>query len=186
MSPERPGGAASDQCAAGTKTKPETGGKNAFRRWSPTMPPPKQLDDIQGKSKWWTNRSPLRFLKIKTSTRASSPRSPCCKPRSNVVDDQVRRCYIRHPITGTVLLKLAEPHEMTVPVNPCIPSPEWTNWNCAPTSAANNCRQIQIGKQVEVLIDEDKENNKKLTEPSAGFPIKPEFTPKPFRPRKNG
>ena len=139
---------------------------------------PKQLDDIQGQIEVVDKQIAATLSQNKNLNQGILAEIAPLQAQIDVVNDQIRRCYIHNPITGTVLLKLAEPHEMTAMGKPLYTIARMDELELRAYISGEQLPQIQIGKQVEVLIDKDKESNKSLTGTVSWISDKAEFTPK--------
>ena len=73
---------------------------------------PKQLDDIQGQIEVVDKQIAATLSQNKNLNQGILAEIAPLQAQIEVVEDQIRKCYVVNPIDGAVLLKLAEPYEM--------------------------------------------------------------------------
>ncbi len=139
---------------------------------------PKQLDDIQGQIEVVDKQIAAALSQNKTANRGILAEIAPLQAQIDQIDDQIRRCYINNPIDGTVLLKLAEPHEMAAMGKPLYTIAKMDELELRAYISGAQLPRIQLGQEVEVLIDEDEENNRSLSGTVSWISGKAEFTPK--------
>ncbi|MCB9288094.1 MAG: HlyD family efflux transporter periplasmic adaptor subunit [Lewinellaceae bacterium] len=139
---------------------------------------PKQLDDIQGQIEVVDKQIAAARSQNKDLNKSILAEIAPLQAQINLVSDQIRRCYISNPIEGTVLLKLAEPHEMVAMGKPLYTIAGIDELELRAYISGEQLPHIQIGQQVEVQIDRDKETNRSLTGAISWISDKAEFTPK--------
>lgn len=139
---------------------------------------PKQLDDIQGQIEVVDKQIAAALSQNKTANRGILAEIAPLQAQIDLVGDQIRRCYINNPIDGTVLLKLAEPYEMAAMGKPLYTIARMDELELRAYISGDQLPLIQLGQEVEVLIDEDKENNRSLSGTVSWISGKAEFTPK--------
>ena len=139
---------------------------------------PKQLDDIQGQIEVVDKQIEAARSQNKDLNKSILAEIAPLQAQINLVSDQIRRCYISNPIEGTVLLKLAEPHEIVATGKPLYTIAGIDELELRAYISGEQLPHIQIGQQVEVQIDRDKETNRSLTGAISWISDKAEFTPK--------
>lgn len=134
----------------------------------------KQVDDLNGQLTVFAKQLEG------SATRMNSAKAELAVQAAqlNELDDQLIRCNIKSPLTGTVLLKLAEQGEL---VNAGKPIAKVANINemylRAYVSGAQ-LPQLKIGQEVEVRFDKDASNNQSISGVVSWIASSAEFTPK--------
>ena len=88
------------------------------------------------------------------------------------------KCYLKNPVNGTVLVKLAEKDEI---VNMGKPLYQIANLNLMELRvyvSGSQLAKIKLGQKVDVLIDETEDENRKLEGKIIWISSTAEFTPK--------
>ncbi len=114
---------------------------------------PKQLDDI-------TAQIAIIDKKIQAAQRQAnranngilSEIDPVRK-QIDVIDEQIRKCYIYNPIRGTVLTKLAEPSEVVGFGKPLYRIANMETLTLRAYISGSQLGSVKIGQEVEVLTD---------------------------------
>ncbi|MCB0578731.1 MAG: HlyD family efflux transporter periplasmic adaptor subunit [Phaeodactylibacter sp.] len=139
---------------------------------------PKQLDDIQGQIEVVDKQIAAALSQNKDINQGILAEIAPLQAQIDVVEDQIRRCYIHNPIDGTVLLKLAEPNEITATGKPLYTIAKMDELELRAYISGDQLPGLRLGQQVEVLIDEDQESNRSLSGTVSWISDKAEFTPK--------
>jgi HlyD family secretion protein len=135
---------------------------------------PQQMDQLDGQ---------IRSLKIQIEAAASqyvTIDSEIKSIRSQIVqvDDNIRRCIIINPETGTVLEKYAERNEMAIPGKSLYKLANLETMELRVYVAGSQLPDIKLGQEVTVLIDKDEKTNQALAGRISWISDKSEFTPK--------
>ncbi len=138
----------------------------------------KQLDDIQGQIEVVEKQIAAARSQNNELNQSILAEIAPLQAQIDVVNDQIRRCYINNPIDGTVLLKLAEPHEIAAMGKPLYTIARMDELELRAYISGAQLPHIKLGQEVEVLIDEDEEANRSLTGTISWISDKAEFTPK--------
>ncbi|MCB0595931.1 MAG: HlyD family efflux transporter periplasmic adaptor subunit [Lewinellaceae bacterium] len=139
---------------------------------------PKQLDDIQGQIEVVDKQIAATLSQNKNLNQGILAEIAPLQAQIEVVEDQIRKCYVVNPIDGAVLLKLAEPYEMAAMGKPLYTIAKMGELELRAYISGEQLPHIKIGQQVEVLIDADKETNRSLPGTVSWISDKAEFTPK--------
>ena len=139
---------------------------------------PKQLDDIQGQIEVVDKQIAATLSQNKNLNQGILAEIAPLQAQIEVVEDQIRKCYVVNPIDGAVMLKLAEPYEMAAMGKPLYTIAKMGELELRAYISGEQLPHIKIGQQVEVLIDADKETNRSLPGTVSWISDKAEFTPK--------
>ncbi|MBX2927437.1 MAG: HlyD family efflux transporter periplasmic adaptor subunit [Saprospiraceae bacterium] len=94
------------------------------------------------------------------------------------IEDQIARCYIVNPVDGTVLLQLAEAHEVTAPGKPLYKIADLDQMTLRVYVGGDQLPNVKVGEAVTVLVDADEKSNRTLTGTVSWVSPKAEFTPR--------
>lgn len=94
------------------------------------------------------------------------------------IEDQIARCYIINPVDGTVLLQLAEAHEVTAPGKPLYKIADLDQMTLRVYVGGDQLPNVKVGEAVTVLVDADEKSNRTLTGTVSWVSPKAEFTPR--------
>jgi HlyD family secretion protein len=134
----------------------------------------KQLDDVTG-------QYDLLLAQIE-STSVGKQSILAEKAALEVQQEQVResigKCYINNPMKGTVLDKYAEEGEVTAYGKPLYKIADLELIRLRVYVSGAQLPEIQLGQEVEVLIDKGKKDYSKLTGKVSWVSPEAEFTPK--------
>ncbi len=134
----------------------------------------KQLDDINGA----IDLVDRQIASIKTQNAGIIEEQEVIERQVAQVKELIRKCYIRNPVTGTVLVKYAEPGEVTTPGKPLYKIADLTELELKVYVSGDQLPSVKIGQKVKVLIDRDKKSNRNLEGIVSWISPKAEFTPK--------
>lgn len=139
---------------------------------------PKQLDDINGQIEVVDKQIAATRSQTQTLNRGILGEIGPIREKIKAIDDQISRCYVYNPIAGTVLLKLAEPSEMTAAGKPLYKIADLREMELRAYISGAQLPEIKIGQEVEVRIDQGEENFRSLSGKVSWIASEAEFTPK--------
>jgi len=134
----------------------------------------KQLDDINGA----LDLVDKQVASIKTQNAGITEEMQVVDQQIAQVNESIGKCYIRNPVKGTVLSKFAEAGEIAAPGRALYKIADLSVMELKVYVSGAQLPTVKIGQQVEVLIDADKKNNRKLNGIVSWLSPKAEFTPK--------
>lgn len=135
---------------------------------------PKQLDDITGAIELVEKQ----ISSIKTQNSGILEEQVVIDRQIDIVKESIRKCYIRNPVEGTVLVKYAESGEVTTPGKTLYKIANLETMELKVYVSGNQLPSVKLGQKVEVLIDKDSKSNRKLEGVVSWISQKAEFTPK--------
>ena len=144
-----------------------------------------QLDDLNGKID--VLQKQINAIKSQTSiaNRAILAEKEPMYAQLALIDEQIRRAQIHNPITGTVLTKLAETHEMVAIGKPLYRIGKLDTMTLRFYIDAVQLQAIKVGVPVKVLIDEGVEEYKELEGTISWIADQSEFTPKTIQTKED-
>ncbi|HAQ37947.1 MAG TPA: HlyD family secretion protein [Saprospirales bacterium] len=139
---------------------------------------PKQLDDITGQMDIMEQQ--ISTLKKQTTIANQAILSQILPLESQItqLDDQIKRCTIINPVSGTVLLKLAEMGELVSPARPVYSIANLDTMVLRAYISGDQLPQISLGQEIEVQIDKSKDSNTSLKGRISWISSQAEFTPR--------
>jgi len=146
---------------------------------------PKQLDDLNAQIEA-AQRQMEVLLEQKTASNATlsvqknglmAEVLPLQKQMAQL-DDQLSKCHIINFLEGTVLVKYAEPGEMTGFGKPLYKVADLSTMTLRAYVAGNQLGAVKIGQEVKVLVDAEGGKQQDFTGKIRWISPKAEFTPK--------
>lgn len=138
----------------------------------------KQLDDAKSQVAVLERQLEAQISSLGTSTNSLNAQMSTADVQKLQVVDQLQKCHILSPITGTILEKYTEPGEFAAVGKPLFKIADTDNMYMRAYVTTAQLKSVKIGQQVKVYADygngERKEYNGKVTWISS----KSEFTPK--------
>lgn len=138
----------------------------------------KQLDDIE--SAILVLKARLRSQKSSLSNSANSvdAQGRALDVKIAQVEDQIEKCKVKAPIDGTVLVKYAEPGEVTAMGKALFKIADMERMNLKAYVTADQLSQLKVGQEVEVLAEFGESELRPYEGVIAWISSKSEFTPK--------
>lgn len=134
----------------------------------------KQVDDLQAQIAVLTRQ-------IQATQAQNAPlisEMQMVQAQIDQIEEQIESAQVRAPITGKVLLKLAEAGEMANAGTPLFHMASLDTLTLRAYISGSQLSQIQLGQSAEVLIDQDADAYKKLQGKVTWIADQAEFTPK--------
>ncbi len=139
---------------------------------------PKQLDDLKGQAEVVQKQIQAARSQEKTANRAILSELAPLETQLLQLEDQIARCYIFNPVSGTVLIKMSEPSEMIAAAKPLYKIANLDTMTLRAYFSGDQLPYLKIGDTVDVLIDADKKANRTLQGTISWIAAQAEFTPK--------
>ena len=145
----------------------------------------KQLDDLNGKIEVVDKQIIALNSKTELTNKAILSEKGPLLAMVAVVDEKIRRSYIRNPLNGTVVTKLAESHEMVGMGAPLYRIGQLDTLTFRFYVDAVQLQDLAIGKRIDVLIDEGQDLLLSLDGVVSWISEQAEFTPKTIQTKKD-
>ncbi|MCF8232309.1 MAG: efflux RND transporter periplasmic adaptor subunit [Bacteroidales bacterium] len=133
-----------------------------------------QLDDIEGKVK--TLKKQIRSVQVQKQGIRSE--LDVLDTKMAQVEDKIDKAMIQNPVKGTVINKFVEKGELVTPGKSLYKVAALDEMELKVYISGAQLPHVKIGQQVEVLIDESKTENRKLSGTVSWIADDAEFTPK--------
>lgn len=139
-----------------------------------------QLDKINGS----LDLIEKQILSIKTQKAGIFDEIQAIGKQIDQVEESLKNCYIKNPVSGTVLSKFVEQGEITVFGKPLYKIADLTELKLKVYVSGAQLPNINIGQKVEVLIDKNEKSDRKLEGEVCWISTSAEFTPKTIQTKK--
>jgi len=143
----------------------------------------KQVDDINAQIALLEKQLEAQKATLVTGDKGINEDSEGITLQVSQVEDQLRKCKIISPITGTVLVKYAEMGEVASPGKALFKIADINNMILRAYVTADQLTQIKVGQKVKVTSDFCKDKNREYGGAIAWISDKAEFTPKTIQTR---
>lgn len=140
----------------------------------------KQLDDITG------NLDLLEQQTLATEVQKEAIRAELATLGAQVdqVEENLSKCNLLSPLTGTVLVKFAESGEITTLGKPICKVANLDELELKVYISGDQLPYLKLGQSVDVLIDANQDELTKLSGSVSWISAKAEFTPKTIQTKK--
>lgn len=138
----------------------------------------KQLDDWDSQLSVLQRQLDAQVSSLQNSTASLNEQSSSVAIQVAQVEDQLRKCHILAPISGTVLSKYAEPGELATTGKPLFKIADVGNMYLRAYITSAQLSTVKLGDEVKVFADFGGENRKEYTGTVTWIAEEAEFTPK--------
>lgn len=134
----------------------------------------KQMDDVRGQMLVLDRQ----IEAARTQYEPIRAEADVLDARLAILEDQIRRCHVLNPVTGTVLSTYAEASELTAPGKPLYKVARLDTLELRAWVSGARIPRVRIGQAVTVLVDENERENRSQTGVVSWIASEAEFTPK--------
>lgn len=134
----------------------------------------KQVDDISGQ----IDVIDKQIKSVKAQQTSIYTEAAVIQKQIAQVEESIAKSIIVNPLEGVVLAKYVNVHEMVVPGKPLYKLADLREMTLKVYVSGSQIPQVKIGQEVEVVVDADKETNRKMTGTVSWVSESAEFTPK--------
>lgn len=138
----------------------------------------KQLDDINAQIALYQRQLNAQISTLQSSTESITEQGSAIGIQVEQLVDQLMKCYITSPITGTVLAKYMEAGELAVSGKPLFKVADMNNLFLRAYITSEQLAQVKLGQQVTVLSDYGTEQRREYPGVITWISDRSEFTPK--------
>ncbi len=143
----------------------------------------KQLDDINAQISLFEKQIAAQRSSMESGNVSINEESSALEVQIAQLDDQLRKCYISSPISGTVLVKYAEKGEMAAQGKALFKVADTKKMILRAYVTASQFTQIKIGQEVAVFADFGENSTREYNGTISWVSEKAEFTPKTVQTR---
>ena len=140
----------------------------------------KQMDDITGQ----LDVVEKEISSVKTQKTSVQAEMQALRAQIAQVEESISKCVIKNPLKGVVLDKYAEPFEITSFGKPLYKIANLDEMTLRVYVSGAQLPGIKIGQEVEVLVDQNEDQLRKLTGKITWISETAEFTPKIIQTRE--
>ena len=138
----------------------------------------KQIDDINGEIEVVDSRILATSSQMTTANQGLLSEIAPLEIQIQQVEDMLEKSYVKAPQDGTILTKYAEPGELVATGKPLLKLADLKEMKLRVYVSGDQLPHIQLGQEVEVLIDQDQHSNRSLRGKISWISSHSEFTPK--------
>ena len=143
----------------------------------------KQLEDAESSVRVLRRQLDAQMSQLNNTTGSLNRQMDAAEIERWQVIDQLRKCHITSPISGTVLEKYAEAGEYAVPGKPLFKIADVSDMTLRTYVTAPQLTSLKIGQQVRVYADLGEDDNREYKGVIEWNSDKAEFTPKTIQTR---
>lgn len=138
----------------------------------------KQLDDAASQVKVLKGQLDALKSQLSNSTQSLNSQMSATDIQRYQVIDQLQKCYINSPVTGTVLAKYAEAGEFAAVGKPIFKVANLENMYLRAYITSNQLENVKVGQTVTVYADYGRDTKKEYSGTITWISDNAEFTPK--------
>lgn len=140
--------------------------------------PSKMLDDATNQVKVLQRQLDALVSTLNTQLSTLNSQLSTVDVQKNQLWDQLRKCHIVAPISGTVLEKYAEQGEFAAPGKPLFKMGDTRNMYLRAYVTSGQLEQVRVGQEVKVFADFGDKKRKEYDGTVSWISSRSEFTPK--------
>lgn len=143
----------------------------------------KQVDDIKNQIEVLEKQLVAQRSTLENTNRSLNDESSALEIQIAQIDDQLRKCKISSPSTGTVLVKFAEPGEFTTSGKPLFKMADLDRVYLRAYITADQLTQLKLNQEVKVYSDFGASEQREYLGRISWISDRSEFTPKTIQTR---
>ncbi len=143
----------------------------------------KQLDDINAQIAVLEKQLDAQKTALNSTNQGITEDNVGIKLQVEQIEDQLQKCHVVSPISGTVLVKYVEKGELVMPGKALFKIADTQNMILRAYITSNQLSQLKIGQRLKVSSDFGADKMKEYTGTVAWVSSKAEFTPKTIETR---
>lgn len=144
----------------------------------------KQVDDIVNQIAVLKKQLSAQRSSLETSNKSITENGESLEIQIAQVEDQLKKCRIVSPVTGTALVNFVEEGEYATTGKPLFTVADMTNIYLRAYITADQLTQMKLGDSVKVYCDFGKESEREYPGRVEWISSKAEFTPKTIQTRE--
>lgn len=140
--------------------------------------PSKMLDDATNQVKVLQRQLDAQISSLNTSTKSLSQQMATADVQKSQLRDQLRKCHILAPLSGTVLEKYVEQGEFASPGKPLFKLGDLQHMYLRAYVTSAQLQQVKLGQKAKVFADYGNGQRKEYEGTVSWISSRSEFTPK--------
>jgi len=145
---------------------------------------PQKLDDIKGQISVVEQQMDAAREKVSLANRSILSEADPLRAQIDLLEDQLAKCRIYSPISGYVLLKLAEPAEVVTLGKPLFKIAKLDPLFLRAYFSGKQLPSLKLGQEVEVWVDDSTDGLRRIQGRVSWISDQAEFTPKTIQTRE--
>lgn len=139
-----------------------------------------QMDDINGQ----ISVLDKQIISTNTQFQLIASEMEVIKRQLDLLDEQLAKCRVNSPISGTVLETYLETGELVTPGKPIMKMADLSNLELRAYVSGEQLEKVKLGNEVKVLIDSSGEEIQSFTGKISWISSEAEFTPRIIQTRE--
>ena len=139
---------------------------------------PKQMDDLNGQIQVVKRQIVAAQQEVDIANKGILSQKTPLVAQLPLIEEQIRKCYVKNPVAGTVLTKLVELNEVVRFGSPLYKIADLNYLNLRAYISGEQLSEIKIGQEVNILIDATDANKRAHKGTVIWIASKAEFTPR--------
>ncbi|MBC8004492.1 MAG: HlyD family efflux transporter periplasmic adaptor subunit [Verrucomicrobia bacterium] len=139
-----------------------------------------QMDDINGQ----VSVLDKQIISTNTQFQLIASEMEVIKRQLDLLDEQLAKCRVSSPISGTVLETYLETGELVTPGKPILKMADLSNLELRAYVSGEQLEKVRLGNDVKVLIDSGSEEMQSFTGKISWISSEAEFTPRIIQTRE--
>lgn len=139
-----------------------------------------QMDDINGQ----LNVLDKQIVSTNTQFQLIASEMEVIKRQLDLLDEQLAKCRVSSPISGTVLETYLETGELVTPGKPVLKMADLSNLELRAYVSGGQLEKVRLGNEVKVLIDSGNEQMQSFNGKISWISSEAEFTPRIIQTRE--
>lgn len=139
-----------------------------------------QMDDINGQ----ISVLDKQIISTNTQFQLIASEMEVIKRQLDLLDEQLAKCRVNSPISGTVLETYLETGELVTPGKPVLKMADLSNLELRAYVSGEQLEKVKLGNEVKVLIDSSGEEMQSFTGKISWISSEAEFTPRIIQTRE--
>ena len=156
------------------KKNVETTQKRILKMFAEKAATQQQVDDINGQA----GVIDKQILSTNTQFQLIDSEMEVFKRQMDLLDEQLTKCRIKSPISGTVLETYLETGELATPGKPILKMADLSSLELKVYVSGAQLPQVKLGNEVKILIDSGDKTMQTFTGKVSWISSEAEFTPK--------
>ncbi|MEP7263335.1 MAG: HlyD family efflux transporter periplasmic adaptor subunit [Bacteroidota bacterium] len=146
--------------------------------------PQKKLDDINTQVEMLKSQISAIESSLNIASKSITEEAQPVSVQIEQINDQLLKCKLINPVNGTVLVKYAEPNEVTTTGKPLYKIADMSVLTLRAYITGDQLVKVKTGQEVKVLVDQEEKANTVYKGTVEWISDKAEFTPKTIQTRE--
>ena len=145
----------------------------------------KQVDDVATQLRVLHSQLDATLSTLNASVNSANNNAAALEVQMQLLDDQIRRCYVTAPSAGTILVRYVEAGEMAMAGKPLLRMADLEHMYLRAYFTSEQLAHIQLGQAVTVIADFGRDEQVSYEGTISWISAESEFTPKGIQTRNS-